>query len=208
MRNVFNFLFLSQSASKVSCILLALLTLPGSADWNMPGHAHSEVMLVGSTWYGCLALSRRWLASAAEMSAVRYWQMLKSRVNSSCFLFPRPPHPCAQRNNTKAHLAIPKQDSCLLPNWMTATEESIWALMERSSHQPWHHQGRQGKEKGAGNGTWLAVCSWLPSHSGSQPNSIYPSQGLIINRSHCVLLWVTQFLFCPLVEAGLLYSAL
>ena len=67
MRNVFNFLFLSQSASKVSCVLLTWLPPPGRARWTMPGHAHSEVMLVQSSWYSCLALSRTWLTSAAKM---------------------------------------------------------------------------------------------------------------------------------------------
>lgn len=66
MRNVFNFLFLSQSASKVSCVLPTWLPPPGRACRNMPGHAHSEVMLVQSSWYSCLALSRTWLTSAAE----------------------------------------------------------------------------------------------------------------------------------------------
>lgn len=75
MRNVFNFLFLSQSASKVSCILLALLTLPGRAHWNMPGHAHPEVMLVGSSWCSCLALSRNLIDFSCWKFLPGYWHV-------------------------------------------------------------------------------------------------------------------------------------
>lgn len=189
MRNVFNFLFLSQSAGKVSCALLTWLAPPGRARWNMPGHAHLEVMLVGSSWYGCLALSRTWLTSAAERfckDADRCWNPGQTPLAYFC---PR------TKESTEVQLGIPKGDPHLLPALMTTLRKEHLCPALKEQLATLVSSGVQGKGAEEAREICLRPRVHRPRLSLCRLSSLSELiQRLITNKSHSVLPQVIRLL--------------